>query len=68
MTDLNIPPKLHLASTSPRRREILASLGLDFDVVPVDVDETPLAGERPTDMVLRLSVAKARAAEMDAAR
>lgn len=60
------PPKLHLASTSPRRREILASLGLDFDVVPVDVDETPLDGESPADMALRLSVAKAEAAEMGA--
>lgn len=60
------PPKLHLASTSPRRREILASLGLDFDVVPVDVDETPLDGESPANMALRLSVAKAEAAEMGA--
>ena len=60
------PPKLHLASTSPRRREILASLGLDFDVVPVAVDETPGPGESPRDMVIRLSVAKAQAAEIDA--
>lgn len=59
-------PKLHLASTSPRRREILASLGLEFDVVPVDVDETPLDGESPADMALRLSVAKAEAAETGA--
>ena len=59
-------PTLHLASTSPRRREILASLGLEFDVVPVDVDETPRAGEPPEEMVLRLSVAKARAAEIGA--
>jgi len=59
-------PKLHLASTSPRRREILASLGLDFDVVPVNVDETPFDGESPADMALRLSVAKAEAAEMGA--
>ena len=65
MIDLNISPKLHLASTSPRRREILATLGLDFDVVPVDVDETPLTDERPAEMVLRLSVAKARAADID---
>ena len=59
-------PKLHLASTSPRRREILASLGLEFDVVPVDIDETPLEGESPADMALRLSVAKAEAAETGA--
>lgn len=59
-------PTLHLASTSPRRREILASLGLAFDVVPVDVDESPRAGESPEEMVLRLSVAKSRAAEIGA--
>jgi septum formation protein len=59
--------KLHLASTSPRRREILASLGLDFDVVSVDVDETPKVNETPAEMVLRLSIAKAQAAEIDTA-
>jgi septum formation protein len=59
--------KLHLASTSPRRREILASLGLDFDVVSVDVDETPKVNEMPAEMVLRLSIAKAQAAEIDTA-
>jgi septum formation protein len=59
-------PTLHLASTSPRRREILGSLGLDFDVVPVDVDETPRAGESPEEMVLRLAVAKAQAADIGA--
>jgi septum formation protein len=57
-------PKLILASTSPRRREILASLELDFVVVPVDVDENPRDGETPGDMALRLAVAKAKAADM----
>ncbi len=57
-------PTLILASTSPRRREVLASLELDFVVVPVDVDESPRDGETPGDMALRLAVAKARAAEM----
>ena len=56
-------PTLLLASTSPRRREILTSLGVDFTVVPVDVDETALEGETPGDMALRLAVAKARAAD-----
>ena len=59
------PLTLLLASTSPRRREILASLGLDFTVVPVDVDESPLAGEKPGDMALRLAMAKAKAAAAD---
>ncbi|MBT8082665.1 MAG: septum formation inhibitor Maf [Gammaproteobacteria bacterium] len=61
---MNRTPLLHLASTSPRRREILVSLGLEFTVVPVDVDETPRDGETPAEMVLRLAVAKAEAARV----
>ena len=53
---------IHLASTSPRRREILETLGIEFDVVPVETDESPLQGETPGEMVLRLAVAKADAA------
>jgi len=56
-------PTLLLASTSPRRREILSSLGLDFTVVPVDVDESPRQGEAPGDMAVRLAVAKAGAVD-----
>ena len=55
------PPALHLASTSPRRREILAALQLEFSVGHVDVDETPQVGEVPADMALRLARAKAEA-------
>ena len=55
------PPALHLASTSPRRREILAALQLEFSVGHVDVDETPQLGEAPEDMALRLARAKAEA-------
>ena len=55
------PPALHLASTSPRRREILAALQLEFSVGHVDVDETPQVGEAPADMALRLARAKAEA-------
>jgi len=55
-------PQLHLASTSPRRREILRSLGAEFDVVLVETDETPLHGESPEALVLRLATAKAEAA------
>ncbi len=61
---MNTTPALHLASTSPRRREILASLGLQFTVVPVDIDETPRAEETPAEMVLRLAIAKAEAARV----
>jgi septum formation protein len=53
--------RLVLASGSPRRRELLGVLGLAFDVLPPDVDETPLAGESPLAMVERLAVDKARA-------
>ena len=55
-------PRLLLASSSPRRREILAALGLEFDVRGVDIDETPQAGEDAADMVLRLAIDKARTA------
>jgi len=51
-----------LASASPRRRALLAALGIRCDVVPADVDETPRAAESPADYVLRLALAKARAA------
>jgi len=53
---------IHLASTSPRRREILETLGIDFDVIPVETDESAQQGETPGEMVLRLAIAKADAA------
>ncbi len=52
---------LILASSSPRRRELLHQLGLEFTVVTADIDETPLAGEDHTSYTLRLADAKARA-------
>ncbi|MEN1973204.1 Maf family nucleotide pyrophosphatase [Luteimonas sp. MJ204] len=52
---------LVLASTSPYRRELLARLGLPFDTVRPEVDETPLAGETPSALALRLAEAKALA-------
>jgi septum formation protein len=48
-----------LASGSPRRRELLAGLGLPYEVAAADVDETPWAGELPGDLVVRLARAKA---------
>lgn len=63
---MNTPQRLSLASTSPRRREILETLGIDFDVVPVEVDESRIAGESAETMVLRLARAKAEAASRDA--
>jgi septum formation protein len=53
---------LVLASMSPRRSEILRQAGIAFTVRPVEVDETPLAGEGPRAYVERLATAKALAA------
>ncbi len=52
--------RLVLASASPRRRELLASIGVAFDVSPADVDETEQAGEHPLDYVERIAATKAR--------
>ena len=52
-------PSLVLASASPRRRELMADMGLRFDIMPADVDEDPLPGESPQAMVERLSREKA---------
>ncbi|MCY3972388.1 MAG: Maf family protein [Acidobacteria bacterium] len=57
--------RLALASASPRRRELLESLDLDFIVRPAAVDETPNPGERPRDLVRRLAREKAEAAGRD---
>ena len=57
-------PRLVLASASPRRRELLAGLGLEFTVRPVDLDETPRPGEAPHDYVLRLAAEKAAQADL----
>jgi septum formation protein len=50
-----------LASGSPRRRELLRQLTLNFSVIAMDVDESIFAGETPRDYVLRLSREKALA-------
>jgi septum formation protein len=52
-------PRVVLASGSPRRREFLHGLDLDFEVIPADIDETPLTGESPGDYVSRLCASKA---------
>lgn len=54
-------PPLILGSTSRYRRELLERLRLPFDVRSPEVDETPLAGEAPAALALRLALAKARA-------
>jgi septum formation protein len=48
-----------LASSSPRRRDLIALLGVPFRAEPADVDEEPLPGEKPEAYVRRLSLEKA---------
>ncbi len=59
MIELPIGTRLVLASASPRRSELLRSVGLEFDVVPADIDESVRPGESPADYVARLSAEKA---------
>lgn len=65
MSDTPLPPLtssqngIVLASASPRRKELLASLSIPFSTVAGDVDEQVLPGEIPEDHVLRLSRDKA---------
>lgn len=62
-----ISKKVYLASRSPRRRELLAQIGIGFELLLLrddlargqDVDESPLPGENSHDYVLRVSRAKA---------
>ena len=52
-----------LASRSPRRIELISQLGVIAEVVPADIDETPLLGEEPVEYVKRLASSKARAVQ-----
>jgi septum formation protein len=55
-------PRIYLASASPRRAELLAQIGVAFQVRPVSVDESPRRREEAAEYVLRLAQQKARAA------
>jgi septum formation protein len=52
---------LVLASASPRRRDMLARVGIALDVRPADIDETARDGEDPKQYVVRIASAKAAA-------
>jgi len=56
-------PRLVLASTSRYRQELLARLGIPFETAAPGVDESPVAGERPQMLALRLACAKAQAVQ-----
>lgn len=59
-------PTLILASASPRRRELIARLGLVPDAInPADIDESPKKGELPRDYARRMAREKAEAAASD---
>jgi septum formation protein len=58
---MNSQHSIILASGSPRRRELLMQLAVNFEVAAADIDESLINGETPRDYVLRLSRAKALA-------
>ena len=57
--------KIHLASASPRRQEILTAIGVAFTAAGVDIDESRYNNEAVADMVVRLAAAKAASARTD---
>lgn len=56
---------LILASASPRRRELLATLGLDFSIIVPEIDETAISGEPPRTFAERMAKEKAGAVEAE---
>jgi len=64
MTTVATIPKglVYLASASPRRRDLLSQLGIDWRLLAVAIDETRRESEDPAAYVRRLALAKARAA------
>jgi len=59
-------PRLILASASPRRRELLARLGIEpSEVLPAEIDETPIPAEPPRDYATRMAREKALAIDSD---
>lgn len=59
LAEIGQAAQLVLASASPRRKELLMGLGLDFQVSPADIDEVVLDRESPQETVARLSFEKA---------
>ncbi len=58
---MNTATTIVLASASPRRRELLAQIGVTHEVLAVDIDESALPGEAPAELALRLARGKALA-------
>lgn len=57
----SITNAIYLASKSPRRQELLNQIGIPFELVDIEVDETPLASEAAVDYVRRLAIEKSQA-------
>ena len=55
---------LVLASASPRRKELLSLLVKEFEVLPADIDETPMHQENAEDYVIRIAIEKAKTAAL----
>jgi septum formation protein len=53
--------RIYLASRSPRRAELLQQLGITFEILPSDIDESVVEGESPANYVTRLAREKAEA-------
>lgn len=58
---LHIDKKIVLASASPRRKFLLEQLGLDFEIIPADIDEHNISAPEPRDIAKNLAAQKARA-------
>ena len=63
MTDDTLPTKLQLimASSSPRRRELLDQIQVSYKVLPVNIDESHMPGETAEQFVMRMAIEKAAA-------
>lgn len=58
MPGKNVQKTILLASASPRRRDLLDQIGIAYRVLPADIDESALAGEKPADYTVRVAAGK----------
>lgn len=58
--------KIYLASKSPRRKKILEQVGINFEVIEINIDESCKKNEMPEDYVKRISIEKARQGKLQA--
>ncbi len=61
MSQHNLQPSIYLASRSPRRAELLQQIGIEFQILPSDIDESVLVNELAEIYVKRLAYSKAEA-------